>query len=293
MINIAAEEDEGEDSQNAQNERKWDEEQPAKGGYRMAKNDIRFFQKGMIEVVEGRGKPNFPFHSHQSFLVGVIKHGKAILKFNENEYELQDGMTYVVPSNIGFSLTPMTAYSYLTICIKDNLKDLLMRSMSSQTILSNIGQNICSLCESYQSEMSEEDFFDKLSALLGLQKNMDHTAIAQMSGDDGFVKEAVSYIDEHIREKITLNDIAKNVHTSKYHLLREFKKRIGVTPKQYISQGKIRCVRREILTKKTAVQIANEMNFSAQSHLCNVFKKYMALSMNDYKSNVTVVENKQ
>jgi hypothetical protein len=205
----------------------------------MIKNDICFFQKGMIEIVEGKGRPSFPFHSHKSFLVGVIKSGKAILKFKENEYEVHDGMTYIVPSSTGFSLTPVTAYSYLTICIAESLKDVLMHYISTNTIRFNIGEDICSICQSYKLGMNADDFFYKLSNILGLE-NIDNMEILEESGENDFITEAVIYINEHISEKITLDDIAKNVHVSKYHLLREFQKRMSVTPKQYIFQGKIK-----------------------------------------------------
>lgn len=253
----------------------------------MPKNDIVFFQKGMFEVVEGKGRASFPFHSHQSFLVGVIKSGKAILKFNEKEYELQGGMTYVVPSEVGFSMRPITAYySYLTLCIKADSKNTLMQYFSKATVIFDIGESICDLCENFKAGINENNFFSGLVDILNLE-NRERIEISEQSGPNDFIAEAVTFIDEHIEEKITLDDLAKKVHVSKYHLLREFKKRMSVTPKQYLSQSKMRYVRQKVMSVRTTAQIAADMNFSAQSHLCSVFKKYMGISVDDYKSNVT------
>ncbi len=37
---------------------------------------------------------------------------------DHKEYVLGSGMTYLIPSNIGISIGPVTPYSYLTVCIK-------------------------------------------------------------------------------------------------------------------------------------------------------------------------------
>ena len=203
-------------------------------------------------------------------------------------------MIYVVPPDVGFSLTPVTTYSYLTICIRDYLKDILVQYCSTAAILFEQGENLVNLCESYKfkSGMDEDTFFDELFDLLRLDKSKHVKTLAQSNPND-IVAKAVTYINEHINEKITLDDIAKNVHVSKYHLLREFQKRMSVTPKQYIFQGKMRQARQEIMTEKSIAEIAADLNFSAQSHLCSVFKKYMGISVTDYKNKITKVEKQQ
>jgi AraC-like DNA-binding protein len=62
-----------------------------------------------------------------------------------------------------------------------------------------------------------------------------------------------------------------------------FKKEMGVTPNQYYIQVKMHLIKKEIMEYQKAVDLAMEYNFNDQSHLCNLFKKQMGISLLDYK----------
>ena len=53
------------------------------------------------------------------------------------------------------------------------------------------------------------------------------------------VSQVVRYIDEHITEPISLEDLAGQFYLSKYHLLREFQKRFGTTIHKYIQKRRL------------------------------------------------------
>jgi AraC-like DNA-binding protein len=104
------------------------------------------------------------------------------------------------------------------------------------------------------------------------------------------VSDAIRKAAEHIRKlngkKFDLNYIAVAVNLSKYHLIRQFKKEMGVTPNQYYIQNKLRIVKAELLAEQPETDIATELNYADQSHLCRQFKKMMGISPQDYKRNI-------
>ena len=53
------------------------------------------------------------------------------------------------------------------------------------------------------------------------------------------VSQVVHYIDAHVTEQITLEDLAALFYLSKYHLLREFRKRFGITIHKYIQKRRL------------------------------------------------------
>ncbi len=59
----------------------------------MVKNKICFLQCGNVEIVEGSGKPYFPYHTHNSFIIGVILKGNTLFSINNREFYLGAGMT--------------------------------------------------------------------------------------------------------------------------------------------------------------------------------------------------------
>lgn len=162
----------------------------------MEKNSIQFLQSGLIEIVEGSGTPKFPYHTHNSFLIGVIKEGEAHLTIEKKEYFLSEGMTYLVPSNIGMSINPVTPYSYLTICLRGELKEQIEQYNIDNYVLQFIGDKISLLCNQFKSDRKEASFLNALIKTLNLQK-IEQKVISDKRSSP-IVEEAVNYINEQI-----------------------------------------------------------------------------------------------
>jgi AraC-like DNA-binding protein len=249
------------------------------------KNSISFFQKGPIEIVDGEGTHTFPYHTHQSFLVGVVKSGEARFVIGDTEYLLRAGMTYLVPPDVVMSITPTGPYQYLTVCIKDEEKTRCGKP--ALFVIEKTGKRIIDLCEDFKSgQLSDESFMGELGKTLWWTDGNETCEECV----NATIRDAVRYIREHVYEKFRLDRLAQNVHLSKYHLVRIFKNEMGVTPKQYDQQCKIRAAKKSILAQEREADIAADLYFSNQSHLCSMFKKYMGISLWDYRSSVEIRE---
>ena len=93
------------------------------------------------------------------------------------------------------------------------------------------------------------------------------------------------YIRQHLYEPFNLEQVASYLHISKYHFIRKFKQKVGVTPNQYYIQAKIYAAKQALKQNEKETDVAANLNFSDQSYLCNVFKKQMGISMKDFKQN--------
>lgn len=102
------------------------------------------------------------------------------------------------------------------------------------------------------------------------------------------VKEAIDYINKHVDEKLQIEEIAKTLYVSKFYFCRLFKKEMGVTPKQYTIQAKLRIIKRKIWEEESETKIAQDLGFASQSHMCSLFKKYMGITIREYKNNYKV-----
>lgn len=76
--------------------------------------------------------------------------------------------------------------------------------------------------------------------------------------------------------------LSKVVHISKYHLERKFKEQIGTTPYQFYISKKIKKIRQGLQSQLSLSDLAFDLGFSDQSHLCNTFKKYMGITPLQY-----------
>jgi AraC-like DNA-binding protein len=64
---------------------------------------------------------------------------------------------------------------------------------------------------------------------------------------------------------------------------------MGITPKQYHQQCKVRKIK-DMVFESSQSNIAYELNFTSQSHMNDVFKKYMGITTGSYSSAVEINE---
>jgi AraC-like DNA-binding protein len=93
-----------------------------------------------------------------------------------------------------------------------------------------------------------------------------------------------NYIDVHIREKITLEDISNSLYISKSHIERAFKKEYGVTPIVYCTNQKIAQVASMLITTDYSLsQISQQLGFSDVKYMSKSFKKITGQTPLEYK----------
>ena len=93
-----------------------------------------------------------------------------------------------------------------------------------------------------------------------------------------------NYIDTHITEKITLDDISTNLYISKSHIERAFKKEYNQTPLAYCQNQKIALVASMLVTTDYSLsQIAQHLGFTDVKYMSKSFKKVKGKTPMQYK----------
>ncbi|RTE67475.1 AraC family transcriptional regulator [Amphritea opalescens] len=78
----------------------------------------------------------------------------------------------------------------------------------------------------------------------------------------------IRFIDEHLSQKITLDQLASQLHMSSYHFCRAFKLSSGYTPHQFVILRRTYTARQLLISSQlTPAQIAQQTGFSDQSHM--------------------------
>ncbi|WP_417225608.1 helix-turn-helix domain-containing protein [Amphritea sp.] len=78
----------------------------------------------------------------------------------------------------------------------------------------------------------------------------------------------IRFIDEHLSQKITLDQMASQLHMSSYHFCRAFKLSSGYTPHQFVILRRTYAARQLLISsQQTPAQIAQQTGFSDQSHM--------------------------
>jgi AraC family transcriptional regulator len=103
---------------------------------------------------------------------------------------------------------------------------------------------------------------------------------AATGGLPGFkLRRAKEFINEHLEEDLTLQQVAKAVGFSQFHFARAFRRSTGLTPQQYLVQQRINRAK-ELLIKGDLplVEVSFQAGFKNQSHFTTVFRKFTAFT---------------
>ncbi len=244
-------------------------------------NKISFYTCNDIEIVTGTGMHEFPYHSHNSYMAGAVLDGCGEFCIDKHFSILNKNDVYVVPSNTAMSMKPMHDFSYITICFKNDLANMLNKCEAKKYYYRNLGYILLNMSDNFQAKLIDENTFtNTLIKLLNLK-----VSNTPLQPKNSMITKAMQYINDNCAEKFDLERLAEEVFLSKYYLVRLFRREMGITPHQYYQQCKVRELRK-MAPCFSQKNIAYELNFSTQSHMDSVFKKYMGITMKNYISSI-------
>ena len=88
------------------------------------------------------------------------------------------------------------------------------------------------------------------------------------------LRQAIEYIQEHLDQEISLNELAEYLGISRYYFCRLFKQSTGLSPYQYVIQQRVERAKELLLQGKLSLSdIAIACGFTHQSHLNRHFKR--------------------
>ena len=92
------------------------------------------------------------------------------------------------------------------------------------------------------------------------------------------------YVNAHLDENISLNDLAGALALSRYHFARGFREAMGMTPHEFVLRRRV--ARAQALLRRTRTplhEIAAMCGFADQSHMTRVFKKQLGMTPGKYR----------
>ena len=101
------------------------------------------------------------------------------------------------------------------------------------------------------------------------------------------VKNALTYIEEHYREKLKLSDVADHTYVSQWHLSKLLNRQTGQSFSDILNN--IRIEKAKELLKDPSLRIgdiADAVGFLDMAHFSRVFKKVVGISANEYRNTI-------
>lgn len=163
-------------------------------------NKISFYICDDIEIVTGIGMHEFPYHSHNSYMVGAVLDGCAEFCIDKHFSVLNKNDVYVVSSNTGMSMKPRNDFSYITICFKNNLTNMLNKYEAKKYYYGGLGNVLLKISNDFQTNSIDEiAFTNALIKLLDLK-----VLNTPMQTKNPTITKAMQYINDNCAEKYCL-----------------------------------------------------------------------------------------
>lgn len=98
------------------------------------------------------------------------------------------------------------------------------------------------------------------------------------------MSDVLTYLNEHISKKITLDDLCETLHISKYYLCHTFKQTIGMTIFEYILIQRLSLAKKKLLDSDESIsEISLSTGFSSFSYFSKAFKEYEGISPKEFR----------
>ncbi len=274
--------------------------------------NIGCFHKTTADFLTGI---NPPYHRHENiYEIYLYINGKIKIYVEQNCYNMLPGNLILIrPNELHRSviIDDDTAYERIGINISaDTINALssdnthLMNCFSSETNKGNRIIHLSSynlnkyinLTDEFLRYLQSDDYGCDLLAMTTLIKlliftnnlfdNSSH--IEHKNIMPKLVINIMKYIDNHLTDKITLQDISRELHYSVNYISTKFKYHTGLTLRDYILDKRIEAAKKHLLSGKNVSETCALSGFNDYSNFIRSFTKKTGISPGHYREFISL-----
>jgi transcriptional regulator, AraC family len=262
-------------------------------------------------------------HKHNFFELVYIISGRGKQIINGNEFNYIPGQMFLITpqDNHSFEVKEVTQFLFLQFndvyikaqsrpenSDKDRIKRLefILHNASHQPgcILCNPGDKVLvkALVQSIGTESINRNIYHRemidqlVNTMITIVARNIALKLPEKIDDktDQHTIKFINYIQENIfsPESLRASVMSNKLGIAQGYLGRYFKKHVGESIQQYITNYKLKLVETRLLHSKMRVnEIVSELGFTDESHLNRLFKKYRGLSPTEFRKKANARDN--
>lgn len=244
----------------------------------------------------------------------LVTEGEAWIILPSGRFRLTPGHLYLIPANImhGYECNGPFSHYYLHVYeermyetslfdkynfpveVVAHTEDLLLMKRlcqllpdlalpgSNPELYNNRNMLMQNMHELKRHDMSNRMEIRGINLIL-LSRFMEEAELRQLM-DDSRVMKVMDYINSHIYQDIKLSELSDIACVSKGYIIGIFRRKVGLSPQQYINKVKIERAQLMLLTTDAQVKnIAYELGFNDHSYFIRLFKKITGFTPQHYR----------
>ena len=223
--------------------------------HKLSPGDVVIFPPGYMHRVFHHNPEAF----YERMLIYISP--DELSKMSNHDYSLSDVLADCVKrSQFRFSLSAEN-FEYCRFTIYEIIRDTIDQTRPSQSLKNRCRVNLllAVLCGWFEEMKTEEE-----------------------SAPVDRIGRVIAHINEHVNEALSLDILSSLFFTSKYHLLREFKRRTNKSIYQFILSKRVNLAKLVLQSNLAPTEAAAHCGFGDYSSFYKAFKKETGLSPNQY-----------
>jgi AraC-like DNA-binding protein len=125
--------------------------------------------------------------------------------------------------------------------------------------------------------------------LLLLRNDSRKVLIEQDNFDRVRLKPVLDYVENHLTDRIQVEEVCKIANMSYYYFVKYFKKTIGLSFTEYVNYRKVKWAERILLTKDLSIsEVGERIGMPNMAHFYKMFKKYNDCSPKQFQRKMLV-----
>ncbi len=223
-------------------------------------------------------------HCHAQFEMIAVLEGDITVMLEGKNYRLIKNQNIIIPPLCYHSITANEggAYRRATVLFdRDAIPEVLRAEFTKShtdiaIVFSPHIEKLKTICEN-----EAPAFYAPLAQSLMVQFFYDALQAMKKPADtetDEFLQKVIVYIDQHLHEKILLDDLAKHTARSKSSFCHLFEEKMRVSPKQYILQKKLALASKLIGEGTPPTVAAMQVGYENYSNFYRLYLKHFGKS---------------
>lgn len=229
---------------------------------------VGYFRGDRAEVIVCQGSAlSYPRHNHVSTLtLGLVLEGAVELVTDRGGKIYRENGLFALPPYMPHSLNARAPYTLVSLCVS--------KEPAASEGFQAAREAAALLRRALGRPEVERELLEGLSALAERRAE---------KPDRGPLAELRTQLETEPELPCSLEDMAARAFMSKYHLVRAFRREVGLTPHQFQLQNRVRKGQRLLGEPATVAEAAAAAGFCDQSHFDRQFKRLVGLTPADYK----------
>ncbi|MBO5059491.1 MAG: AraC family transcriptional regulator [Clostridia bacterium] len=213
------------------------------------------------------------------WLIHFVVSGFGIFKINGRTYDISPGEMFIIPPYVEtyYEADGKNPWHYIWIGFTTN--EMLPKKLPHTIRCPEAADIFTKMkeCENFSEGRSAylvARLWDLFALLLGKEKT-----------SNDYVKAALDYIHSEYMNKITVSDIAARLNLDRTYFSAHFKRKTGVSPKQYLLNYRMNLAASLLIDKGIPVSVAAaSVGYCEIFTFSKMFKHYFGVSPKEYKN---------